>query len=263
MPIVDIKEQAQIEKRLALSEIGLQFTKDARITAQLAKFLSLTGEAGGSLDAFVVPTKVLFNGGTMKAKSFQSRIVQQLNAWAKTLDKPEVQVLEGADLDFAVSIGAVFYGLSCAGKGVRIKSGASRSYYVGVEESMPAIPGFKPNLKAICIVPFGMEEGTEQKLETQEFALAVGEPANFRFFSHATATLSNDIVPSMGTVVKNWKQELTELPPIEANLDKADGDGKVIYVKLKSRMTELGVLELFCESADGRQWKLEFETRDS
>jgi hypothetical protein len=264
MPIVKAEERSFIEKRLGLQQIGLPFAKDARITAQLAKFLSMTGESESeSMENFVLPTAVLFNGGTMKADAFRNRIVDQINSWAEKLNKDPVVILEESDLDYAVSKGAVSYGLSRLGQSIRIRSGASRSFYVGVEDSMPAVPGFQPNLKAICIVPFGMEEGTEENLSNQEFSLVVGEPTLFRFFSHATKNLSDGAEATVGTIVRNWKQELTELPAIESHLDKSEGDGKVVRVTLKSRMTELGVLELWCVSKDGRQWKLEFETRET
>ncbi len=48
---------------------------------------------------------------------------------------------------------------------------------------MPAVPGFKPPVKALCVVPQGMEEGSELLIEGQEFGLVTGEPAEFRFFS--------------------------------------------------------------------------------
>ena len=37
------------------------------------------------------------------------------------------------------------------------------SYYIGVETSLPAVPGSPPPIKALCVVPFGMEEGTESR----------------------------------------------------------------------------------------------------
>jgi hypothetical protein len=89
----------------------------------------------------------------------------------------------------------------------------------------------------------------------------LGEQATFRFFSHATSKLSNGQEAQVGTMVRNWKQELSELHPIETLLDKAEGDGKTMRVKLKSKVTELGVLELWCVAADGRKWKLEFDVR--
>lgn len=263
LPKIGAEERSKEEKRAGLQQIGLPYAQDGRISCQLAKFLSMTGEnAQGDLTKFIVPTAVLFNGGTMKAQALQRRLVEILNDWATSLNKPEVHVLEDADLDFAVSSGAVYYGMAREGLKIRIKSGTSRSYYIGVEEAMPAVPGFSPPLKAVCIVPFGMEEGTEEELLSQEFSLVLGEIATFRFFSHGTPKLSNDIEPVIGTTVKNWKQELTELHPIETYLDKGELDGKMVRVKLKSKITELGVLELWCEGLDGRKWKLEFDIRD-
>ncbi len=89
----------------------------------------------------------------------------------------------------------------------------------------------------------------------------IGEKATFRFFSHATPKLANGIEPTVGTVVRSWKQELSELHPVEAQLDKKEEERKTIHVKLKAKVTELGVLELWCVAANGRQWKLEFDTR--
>ena len=72
-----------------------------------------------------------------------------------------MKVLHGTDLDLAVARGAAYYGLVRRGKGVRIRGGTARAYYVGVETSLPAVPGSPPPIKALCVVPFGMEEGTE------------------------------------------------------------------------------------------------------
>ncbi len=263
MPIVKPQERSVMEKRLGLQQVGLPYAQDPRITCQLAKFLSMTGESDSeSMDHFVLPTFVLFNGGTMKADAFRQRIMEQLNSWAKLLKKEPVCSLEDCDLDYAVSQGAAYYGLSRNGNAVRIKSGSSRSFYVGIEDAVPAVPGVIPPTRAVCVVPFGMEEGTECELPQQEFTLVIGAPVIFRFFCRSTKTLSNGTEPSIGTLVKNCKMELTELHPIETSLDRSEGDGKVIRVKLKSRMTELGVLELWCVAHDGRQWKLEFETRN-
>lgn len=261
-PLVSPQERPPIERRSGLQQLGLPYAQDARLTSQLAKFLSMTGETtSDSMENFMMPTVVLFNGGTTKAAALRTRLLDQLNQWAKSLNKPLVKELPDADYDFAVSRGAVNYGMARAGKAIRIRSGTSCSYFIGVEDSAPAVPGMATPLKALCIAPLGMEEGTELELESQEFGLVVGETATFRFFSHATPKLSDGIEPVMGTVVRKWKQELKELHPIEARLDKAEGDGKTIRVKVGSRVTELGVLELWCKAADGRKWKLEFDIR--
>lgn len=263
-PLVSEQERSINEKRSGIQQIGLPYAQDPRISCQLAKFLSQTGEADNtSMDNFIMPTAVLFNGGTTKSTAIRVRILELLNSWAKELGKSPVKELEEPDYDFAVSRGAVYYGIARQGKAIRIKSGTSRSYYIGVEDAVPAVPGMQTPLKAFCIVPFGMEEGTEQFLENRDFALVLGEQATFRFFSHATPKLNDGTEPVIGTIVKKWSQELTELHPIDTILDKAEGDSKTVKVKLKSKVTELGVLELWCDSTDGRRWKLEFDIRQS
>lgn len=262
MPLVEPEELSKTERRLGIQQLGLPYVQDPRLTCQLAKFLSQTGDQdSNNIDEFVIPTAVLFNGGTMKASAFRERMMTQINQWATTLGHPPAIELKEGDLDYAVSRGAVYYGLARKGQGIRIKSGTSRSYYIGVEEAMPAIPGLEMPLQAICIVPFGMEEGSEQQLDNQEFSLLVGEKATFRFFSHATPELADGRTPNIGMKVKSWKQELTELHPIETELGKQEGDNKTVQVHLKSRITELGMLELYCEARDGRKWKLEFDIR--
>lgn len=261
-PIVLPQERAKRQKRSGIQQIGLPYAQDPRITAQLAKFLSMTGETeSDSMDHFVLPTAILFNGGVMKAHALRQRLLEQLNNWAKQLGRPAIKELPDPDFDCAVSRGAVYYGMARAGKSIRIRSGTSRSYYIGVEEAAPAVPGIPAPLKAICIVPFGMEEGSEAELGGQEFSLLLGEQATFRFFSHSTPQLSNGVEPQVGTAVVGWKALLKELHPIETVLPKDDGEGKVVKISLKSRVTELGVLELWCAAQDGRKWKLEFDIR--
>lgn len=262
LPLTARSEQSSPEKRVGLQQVGLPYVQDPRISCQLAKFLSMTGETDHpSLERFLMPTAVLFNGGTMKGDLLRQRMIDLLNAWAKELEAPTVKVLPDPDYDFAVSCGAAYYGLARQGKGIRIRGGTSHSYYVGVESSAPAVPGVPPPLTAVCVAPFGMEEGSEEPLKGKEFALTIGEPATFRFFSCSTPLLSNGQEARVGLTVKNWRQELLELPPIEVELDKHEGDGKTVLVNLTSKVNELGVFELWCVDKDNRKWKLEFDTR--
>lgn len=264
MPLTTPLERSPTERRAGIQQIGLPYAQDARISCQLAKFLSMTGEDdknSDNMEHFVLPSAVLFNGGTMKAAPLCERLVELLNQWGTSLDKEAIKVLPNPDLDYAVSRGAVYYGLARQGKGIRIKSGTSRSYFIGVEDAAPAVPGVAAPLKAICVVPFGLEEGTELELNHQEFALVLGEQATFRFFSHSTRQLADGKEPTVGMAIKSWKQDLTELHPIETRLEKSELDGKTVRVKLKSHVTELGILELWCVASDGRKWKLEFDIR--
>jgi hypothetical protein len=110
-----------------------------------------------------------------------------------------VRLLEGADLDLAVARGAAYYGYVRRGRGVRIRGGAAKSYYVGVESAMPAVPGMEPPIEALCIAPFGMEEGTQAELPPQEVGLVVGEPVRFRFFGSSVRRADQ-----VGAVLEQW-----------------------------------------------------------
>lgn len=262
LPIVPPTERSESERRLGMQQVGLPYAQDPRMTCQLAKFLAMTGETeSDSMERFVVPTAVLFNGGTLKSESIRQRFVDQLNQWASDLGRQSVKVLPNPDLDFAVSRGAVAYGFARMGNAIRIRGGTSHSYFIGVEEAVPAVPGVPTPLTAVCVVPFGMEEGSEQTLQGHEFALVLGQPATFRFFSCSAPKLSDDSEPVMGAPVRSWRRELTELHPIETMLDKGPTDGNTVRVTLHAKVTETGVLELWCIAADGRRWKLEFDVR--
>ena len=142
------------------------------------------------------------------------------------------------------------------GKGIRIRGGTARAYYVGVETSLPAVPGMPPPIKALCVVPFGMEEGTEADVPGQEFGLVVGEPAEFRFLG---STVRRD--DTVGTLVEEWEPEIEELSPVSTTLEGQPG--RVVPVHLHSKVTEVGTLELWCLSRDGKErWKLEFNVRE-
>ena len=122
----------------------------------------------------------------MKAAVLRDRLVSVLNRWLTEEGFEALgpaQVLDAPDLEHAVARGAAYYGRVRRGHGVRIRSGASRTYYIGIESAMPAVPGMEAPMKALCVVPFGMEEGTEVQIPGREFGLVVGEPAEFRFLS--------------------------------------------------------------------------------
>jgi hypothetical protein len=139
---------------------------------------------------------------------------------------------------------------------VRIRGGVPRTYYVGIESAMPAVPGFPAPLKALTVAAFGMEEGTSVKIPNREFGLMVGEPAEFRFFS--STVRKND---PLGAMIEDVGDDLQELSPMEVNLTSTDGSGTV-PVSFETVVTETGVLQLWCVARDGRRWKLEFNVRE-
>jgi hypothetical protein len=157
----------------------------------------------------------------------------------------------------AVSRGAAYYGLARLGRGVRIRSGIPRTYYVGVETAMPAVPGMAAPLKALAVAEFGMEEGTRALISGQEFGLMVGEPAEFRFFG--SAERKHD---PAGRLLEDPGDELEELAPMEVTLPSDGESGGIVTVTLETVITETGQLQLWCVARDGRRWKLEFNVRD-
>ncbi len=246
-PVVGADVKSQKRRAGGLREMGLPYAHDPAITRHLAEFL-------GRFDR--MPSAVLFNGGVMKAAKLQARIVELLRTWAKQ----DVKVLAGADLDLAVALGAAHYGQVRQGKGVRIRGGTARAYYIGIESAMPAIPGFAPPVKALCVAPQGLEEGSKVELPDDELGLVVGETSNFRFF--AAATRKDD---TAGVLIEADAPGLGELDPVE-KLVEADGErkaGDLVPVRLEAHVTEVGTLELWCVARDGHgRWKLEYSVRE-
>jgi hypothetical protein len=248
-PEVAADARPHVARRMGLQEIGLPYASDPAITRHVAAFVGRHREvAPNGVSA------VLFNGGVMHAPRFRDRLASVLRSWRGG----DVRVLDGAHPDLAVAQGAVAYGLARRGRGVRIRSGTARAYYVGVEVAAPAVPGMPAPVKALCVAPFGMEEGTEVELPGAEFGLVVGEPAEFRLLG--SSVRRDDVA---GTVVERWQpDELEELAPVEATLTKAGEEGRLVPVRVTARATEIGTLELFCVARDGRgKWQLEFNVR--
>ena len=158
----------------------------------------------------------------------------------------------------AVSRGAAYYGLARRGRGIRIRGGVPRTYYVGIESVMPAVPGMAAPLKALTVAPFGMEEGTSIEIPQREFGLVVGEPAEFRFFS--SAVRKDD---PAGALIEEFGDDLQELSPMQVELPAAVKNGSAtVPVSFETVVTETGMLQLWCVARDGRRWKLEFNVRE-
>lgn len=269
-PMVEITAVPASRARVALTRMGLPYAQDAGITRHLAAFLTRQAAAAADLEGFnesvaaggfLRPSAVLFNGGVFKARVLAQRVMSALNSWLASTGCPEARLLEGVDLDMAVSKGAAYYGYVRRGRGVRIRGGAARSFYVGIDSAMPAVPGVEPPIQALCVAPFGMEEGTEADLPPQTVGLVVGEPVRFRFFG--SSVRRSDAV---GTALDSWTaEELEEMDNIQANLP-ADGrnPGDIVPVRLRAKLTEVGTLKLEAAPLTGNErWAVEFNVRGS
>jgi hypothetical protein len=255
-PECRVDDRPQRPRMSGFQDLGLPYEADTAVTRHLAAFLQ---SHGNDADGPVRPTHVLFNGGVFKADALRGRLMQILQGWFG--DGAPPIVLDGDhDLDHAVARGAATYGWSKVSGGVRIRGGTARSYYVGIETAGLAIPGAPRPLRALCVVPFGMEEGTALDVPSDPVGLIVGQPAHFRFFSSATR---KDDQP--GSRLSAWSSDdLAETDSLEATLPADDTvDEHYVPITFHARITELGTLELWCVSTRGNgRWKLEFSVRE-
>ena len=271
-PLTKVTDLPRESRSAALQEFGLPYAPDPVVSKHLARFLTrslINLKASPALTSLVQsrpealegqyfkPTAVLFNGGVFNAAPIRKRVLDLLALWN---NGSPVRELEGFQPDLAVAKGAALYGRNRAtGQGIRIKAGTARSYYIGLESSMPAIPGFKPPIKALCVVPQGMEEGSELLIDEREFGLVTGQPADFRFF--ASEVRSGD---APGQIIPNAERELEETAKIEVTLPAVEGfpEGQAIPVVINPIVTELGNLELWMKhTGSDRRWKVEFQVR--
>jgi len=269
IPQVPVTELPRSARHTGLTQMALPYAQDPGITRHLAAFLTRQRQALESAhDApikvagktFVHPTAILFNGGVFKAVALRERLLEVLNGWLKADGGQAAKELQGADLDLAVARGAAYYGWVRHGHGIRIRGGTARAYYVGVESPAPAVPSFAPPVKALCVAPFGMEEGTQADIPPQEFGLVVGEPTRFRFFA---SSVRREDKPGVMLEEAANNLELEELAPVETTLPvEGDNEGKLVPVNLQAAVTEIGTLELRCIERSGtRRWKLELSVR--
>lgn len=258
LPEVAADARPQVPRRVGLTMVGLPYAADAAITRHLAAFLgrpSLTQAAEGEEAAtrtFVHPTAILFNGGVTRAPRVRKRIVDVLTAWLQAEGASAPRVLAGAEAELAVARGAAYYAQARRHGGIRIRGGTAQTHYVGIERMELAVPGIPPKVDAVCVAPFGMEEGSEVSLP-QVFGLVLGEPVSFRFFGS-----SQRQEDEVGAIVEPGS--IAELSPIETTLEGTPG--QVVHVRLHARVTEVGTLELAAvEEGTGQRWKLSFNVR--
>ncbi len=273
-PMTTIGDLPAQRKSVGLQEYGLDYATEPAVSKHLARFLkrsvenvksddklaALIGGAGSLEQATILsPTAILFNGGVFEAEIFRRRVVDLLRSWLEP-DAP-LKELNSVGLDVAVSRGAAYYGaVQASGKGIKIRAGTSRSFYLGFESPKPAVPGYVPPVKGVCIVPQGTEEGTELALPAREFGLVTGETVHFRFFS--SDIRAGDRV---GTVVDDAVKSLHELSELILTMPTVEGNApQVVPVTLHPLVTEVGTLELWMKhTRSERRWKLDFDLRSA
>jgi hypothetical protein len=251
--------------RTGLQEMGLPYVSDPAVSKHLAAFVrqhihDFENEAQGanaprsdSVDA------ILFNGGVFQPEVLRQRVIDVMRPWFTTPKKGwNPLVLTSPSLDLAVSWGAAYFAWLKHSGGRRIGGGIPRSYYVAVETDTPGRGIHAHSIPVLCVVPRRMQEGEEVHMPEPVLELALGQPVLFPLY---TSTVRGD--DKAGQVLRLPEESLMRLPPLHTILRGGKRAGaKRVPVTLAAKCTEIGTLELYCESKEGNRWRLEFNVRD-
>ena len=240
-----------------LLSFGLPFERDAAITRHICQFLRQHANESGAAEPNQSASvdAVLFNGGLFKSDIVARRVASVLSQWAGK----SVQVLAGPEPDYAVARGAVWYGLSLRGEGLRITGGSSHGYYIGVHTPSGA-------QRAVCVVPKGAHEEETFTVNEPPLELTLGTPVRFELFA------SSVLRHQAGNVIDPLEEThaLQRLPPVSTLLTPQDGDQDKeaqqtgqIPVRLQGALTAVGTLDLACQETGSaaRRFGLAFELR--
>ncbi len=240
--------------RAGLQEFGLPFVSDPGIPKHLAAFLRRhKGDVPTATTPILRPDAILFNGGALTPKLLRDRVVDVVRSWFPEDPGYAPRVLSNASLDLAVAQGAAYYGVVRRGGGIRIGGGTARSYYVGFEAAAAEAPW-------LCVVPRDAEEGAEISIDRHDFDLLMGQPVAFPLASSSVRPAD-----APGDLVASDPDSILDLPPLVGVMRvgrKAKADR--VPVRLVSRVTEVGTVELWCQSrADDRRWRLQIQLRNA
>ncbi len=236
LPFCGINDKPAEEKRSLFRELGLPYVSDPAVTRHLAAFLSANEEAK--------PDAVLFNGGFFIPDICQQRVADVMERWYGR--RPAI--LENRDLDLAVAVGAAYYSyVKATGAGLLVRGGLPRSYYVGIGDN-----------EAVCLVPRGAEEGQTLELDSQDLHLVANKPVSFRLYSSLTRV--DD--PAGHLLGSAEAADLHLHAPLNAVIRFGKAGERLVPVKLRAHLTEVGTLEVWADSKiSEHHWRLQFELR--
>jgi molecular chaperone DnaK (HSP70) len=251
----DVAADARPDRRATgLREWGLPFAPDAAITRHLAEFLSRQKHAShvtaaGDPAALAKPDAILFNGGALEPPAVRDRIATIVGRWHDPTAQWRPKILDADSLQLAVARGAACYGLARRGIGVRIGSGAARTYYLGLQDD-----------RLLCVVPRGMEEGETVELTEPALELVTNRPVAFPLF---TATDRTD--ETAGQLIDAPVESLTALPPLRTVVRFGKKlEERALPVHLEVGLSEVGTLALFLKShTTEHRWRLELRLRET
>ena len=253
LPITAPDETPAHGRPAGLRELGLPYASDPAITKHLAAFLTQAAVAMSGSSAnhpMARPSAVLFNGGFCAPAVTRERIVEAMSAWfgvGQSGWRPKL--LHNEAVDSAVARGAACYGLVRRGIGLRIRAGNARTYYIGLPSDNGPL--------GICVLPAGVEEGTTLPLLNREFSVLANRPVSFTLYSSHTRHDAHGEVAALGEENVHLHAPLVTLLRYGKRLSEV-----YLVVRLRASFTEVGTLEIWCESRDTpHRWRLQFDLR--
>jgi molecular chaperone DnaK (HSP70) len=256
-PLVQPADDVSQSRRKGISEFGLPYETEPAITRHIGMFLEKhRDDVLSFFNKRPFPDIVLFNGGSLKPRIIQKRILESVRFWFSEIDENTPRILDNPAPEFAVALGAAYYGLVKSGQGVRVGSGSARSYYLGIARKDD--PKTSPRY-AICMIERGVEEGAQVVLPDHSFEVRANQPVSFDLYS--SSFRSGD---KCGDIVA-VDETLTALPPMQTLIQFGQkGIQTSIPVDIRAQYTELGLLALWCQSrSTPHQWRLQFQLRES
>jgi len=247
--------------RKGLTEWGLPYVQDAAVTRHLAvfwqRFSKLLCNETGRLTIY--PDYLLFNGGALTPSLIRRQMLGIVKNWFEAdagADWAPVE-LENPRPELAVAIGAAYYGLVRLGEGVRVGAGSPRAYYVQVAAQDEGSED-RQQIRTVCLIARGTEEGFSAQLSQPAFQVLTNQPVAFQLLSSSTR-----LGDRMGDVVELSQDDVALLPPIRTALRFGKkGTAQLLPVRLAVHLTEIGTLELWCESQQTpHRWQLQFDIR--
>ena len=234
----------------ALKEWGLPYAPDGAVTRHLAEFL----RGRPRVDA------ILFNGGALRPELLRERICRQIAKWQGGL--PPL-ALENADPELAVARGAALFAKLLDHGTERIEAGAARAVFLEVLRRRTPDGSAQDRPALVCVLPHGASP--EQRFEITGLPLELQLNRLARFQAYYSTRDDR----SKAGVIADWDVENHRtLPPLETLIKITDSTpsatASTLSVKLVASVNELGLLQVYCISADpstSQCWPLEFNLR--
>lgn len=259
LPLTTPDEMPLRARAGGLREIGLPYAPDPAITKHLAAFLKQAAVAMGALKSsrshiengpkMARPDAVLFNGGFCIPAMVRERIIEAMANWFGHGTAWRPKILRNQAMSGAVAMGAAYYGCVRRGAGLHVKAGSASTYYIGMRS--------EHTIKAVCVLPSGTNEGTTLPLLDREFSVLTNRPVSFHLYS---STIRHDV---HGGIADLDLEEVHRHAPLVTLLRYGKKLQQLeLAVRLSVTFTEVGTLELWCESVSSpHRWRLQFELR--